>query len=325
MKKITGFFIGLFLCSLSTLAQEGTTVFNFLQLPLSSHAAALGGENISIIEDDITLSMHNPALLSCVSDKTLNLNYMTYMSGSKVVSAAFNKTFGERSTAAIATQYVDYGSFDGYTEENISTGSFSASDFALYLMYSYLLNDYWSGGVSGKVIYSKYESFNSFALAVDLGINYYNDEKTFSASLAIKNLGGQLKAFDENYEKVPLDVVLGISKDLAHAPFRFSLTLNNLNHWDSSYFYNADGEEDGFGELFLKHCLFGVDYIPSQNFYLSVGYNYRLSKELSGDSGSWEGFTAGIGITLKRIKIGASYSKLHVSSSSLLFNLSYSL
>ena len=44
-------------------AQESQTVYNFLRLPVSSHAAALGGENVSLIEDDVTLMHHNPALL----------------------------------------------------------------------------------------------------------------------------------------------------------------------------------------------------------------------------------------------------------------------
>ena len=53
-------------------AQDGTSAFQFLKLPFSAHASALGGENISIIEDDLTMAVQNPALLSCVADKTLN-------------------------------------------------------------------------------------------------------------------------------------------------------------------------------------------------------------------------------------------------------------
>ena len=52
-------------------AQESKTAYNFLRLPVSAHAAAMGGANISIIEDDASLVFHNPALLSSVSEKTL--------------------------------------------------------------------------------------------------------------------------------------------------------------------------------------------------------------------------------------------------------------
>ena len=39
--------------------QESTSVFNFLSLPYSAHVTGLGGHNISLIEDDITLVNQN--------------------------------------------------------------------------------------------------------------------------------------------------------------------------------------------------------------------------------------------------------------------------
>ena len=213
-----------------TWEQDG--VFNFLRLPFSAHAAALGGNNISLIEDAISLAFHSPALLINVSDNTLHLNYMTYISDSKVAGAMYDKVLGERSVAAVAARYVDYGSFDGYDENNSAMGSFAAKDIEVKLMYSYLLSDRISGGVSGKFISSKYESYNSIALGVDLGLNYYNEDSDFSASLVLANLGGQVKAFDDKTEKLPFDVQLGFSKRLSHAPLRVSGTLNNLYHWD---------------------------------------------------------------------------------------------
>ena len=62
-------------------AQDSQTGYNFLRIPVSAHAAALGGENITIIEDDPSLMFSNPALLASVSDKSINLNFMTYMAG----------------------------------------------------------------------------------------------------------------------------------------------------------------------------------------------------------------------------------------------------
>lgn len=307
------------------MSQNGKTVFNFLRLPYSSHAAALGGSNISVPDDDITLALHNPALLVNVSDKSLNLGYMTYISDSKVAGAAFSRMFGKRSSAAIAARYVDYGSFDGYTADNIPTGSFSAKDIEMSVIYSYLLSDRWSGGVTGKFIYSKYESYSSMALGVDLGINYYHEESDFSASFTIRNLGGQIKAFEETHESMPVDVQLGFTKRFAHAPLRVSMTLTNLHKWSKDDFYNADGKEDGFSELLLKHFVLGADLLLGENFYASLGYNFRIAEELSAEGSKWDGLTAGAGMSLKKLKLGVSYSKLHISSSSLMFNVSYTL
>ena len=306
-------------------AQDGESAFNFLRLPYSSRAAALGGSNISVIGDDLSLSMHNPALLINVADKTIDLSFMTYMSGSKVAGAAFNKHFGERSSGAVSLRFIDYGKFDGYTDDNIYTGTFRAMDAELSIMYCYLLSDNWSGGVAGKFVYSQYESMNSLALGVDLGLNYYNPDIDFSASLTFKNLGGQVKTFEQKHELMPIDIQLGFTKRLAHAPILLSATLVNLHKWSAKDFYNADGSEDNFGEILLKHIVLGADVLIGKNFYASVGYNYRLGRELSVSGRGFEGFSLGAGLHINKVKFGVSYSKLHISASSLLFNLAYSL
>ena len=324
VKTLKATLLLLLLLPLTAKAQGGESAFNFLRLPYSSRVAALGGSNISVVDDDLSLSMHNPALLINAADKTVDLSFMTYMSGSKVAGAAFNKTFGERSAGAVAARYVDYGKFDGYTQDNIFSGTFRAMDMELSIMYSYLFSEHWSGGVSGKFIYSQYESLNSLAIGVDLGINYYNPDNDFSASLAVKNLGGQVMTFEEEHEIMPIDIQLGITKRLAHAPILLSVTLTDLHRWRSTDFYNADGSTDNFGQLLMKHVVLGADILIGDNFYASVGYNYRMSKELSTGKGL-SGFSLGAGLHINKVKFGASFSQLHVSSSSLLFNIAYSI
>lgn len=302
-------------------AQDGSSTFLFLKLPVSSHASALGGENISIIEDDLTMAIQNPALLSCVSNKTLNFNYMSYMDGINVAGAAYAQTIGSRSTWAAAVQYVDYGDFKETTVENIETGSFSAKDISISGIYTYDLSDYWSGGFRTNFIYSNYDKYSAFAIGVDLGLNYYNYESDFSASVVARNLGGQLKAFEEKHEKLPFNLQVGFSKRLAHAPFRLSVTLHDLTNWSS-----AANATKNSGKKIVNHIALGADFLPTTNFYIAAGYNFRRADEMKIDgSNHWAGFTCGTGIVLKRLKLGMAYAKYHVSSSSLIFNLSYTL
>ena len=98
-----------------------------------------------------------------------------------------------------------------------------------------------------------------------------------------------------------------------------------LDGWSKEDFYNADGSEDSLGDLLLKHAVFGADFLIGANFRLSLGYNYRIGKELSAEGTKWDGLTAGAGLSIKKIKLAVSYSKLHISSSSLMFNASYAL
>ena len=62
MKKTACALIMSLFC-VSAISQESQTGYNFLRLPASANAAALGGDNITIIEDDESMIFNNPALL----------------------------------------------------------------------------------------------------------------------------------------------------------------------------------------------------------------------------------------------------------------------
>lgn len=318
-------FILCLLVSVLTVAQEGKTVFNFLRLPHSAHATALGGENITSIEDDLTLAFQNPALLSNVADKSLSLTYTSYIEGSKVASAAFSRQAGERSSWAASVQYMDYGEITETDIANNELGKVSAKDMAFMGSYSYLLSERWSGGVTAKIIHGNYADHTSFAIGVDLGINYFKEESDFSASLVFKNLGGQVKTFDDKHEKLPMNLQLGFTKRLAHAPIRLSATLDDLTHWESAYF-NPDGKDLSFGDLLLNHLIVGIEVAPSNTFYLAAGYNFKRGNDLKVDGGSkWTGATLGGGLKLKRIKLGVAYANYHTAASSLVVNFGIAL
>lgn len=297
-------------------AQESQTAYNFLRLPVSAHAAALGGDNITIIEDDPSLMFSNPALLSSVSDKSINLNFMTYMAGATTASASYNRIIKQKATVAVTAQYMDYGKMKEMDANNVQTGEFSAKDIAVSGIFSYMLSDKITGGITAKVINSYIGDYSSWAVGVDLGLNYYDPEREWSVSVVAKNLGGQLNAYDDEYEKMPLDVQLGVSKRFNALPFRLSATLVDLNHW---------------GYSFLNHVVVGADILFSQQIYAAVGYNFRRADEMTTLKGTDEesshmaGLSFGAGLQLERFKLQLAYGKYHVSSNSLLVNVSYSL
>ena len=297
-------------------AQESQTAYNFLRLPVSAHAAALGGDNITIIEDDPSLMFSNPALLSSVSDKSINLNFMTYIAGATTASASFNRIIKDKASVAVMAQYMDYGKMKEVDADNVQTGEFSAKDIAVSGVFSYILGEKFVGGITAKVINSYIGDYSSWAVGVDLGLNYYDPEREWSVSLVAKNLGGQLKAYDDEYEKMPLDVQLGVSKRFSALPFRLSATLVDLNHWG----YSA-----------INHLVVGADILFSQQIYVAAGYNFRRADEMKTLKGTDEesshmaGLSFGAGLQLERFKLQLAYGKYHVSSNSLLVNVSYSL
>lgn len=305
-------------------AQKAETAFQFLQLPMSSHAAALGGDNTSIIEDDVTLAFHNPALLTNTYGRNLNLSYMSYLQRTNIASAAYNMEVGERSMLAFGAHYLNFGTMKNTDAEGNIIGNFSAKDMALMTVYSFDFSDRLTGGVTGKFIYSNYEQIYSLALGVDLGLNYYNPDTKFSASVVARNLGGQIKTYDEIQEAIPFNLLVGFTKELAHAPLRLSLTLTDLNKWQAEDFYNTS--DDSWKALLLKHLIIGADILPTPSTYVSIGYNFLLRSELKNEARrSLEGFSIGGGIQTQRVKVGVSYGKYHVAASSLMMNFAIAL
>lgn len=303
-------------CMSAHAQNDSQTEYNFLRLPVSTHAAALGGDNITVIDDDEALMFSNPALLSSVSDKTINLNYMNYMSGANTASASFNRIVKERASWAVSAQYLDYGEMKEVDENNIETGTFSAKDIAIAGYFSYMLTDRLAGGIAAKFITSYIADYNSIGVGVDLGVNYYDSDNEWSLSLVMKNLGGELKAYDEEYGKMPFDIQIGVSKRFVNTPFRLHATIVDLNHPHYKM---------------INHLVLGADVLLGDNFWFGGGYNFRRANEMkitdanNDDSSHGAGLSLGAGLTLSRFKVGASYGKYHVSSSSVVISLGYTL
>lgn len=301
--------------SAMTLAQESQTEYNFLRLPISAHAAALGGENITIIEDDPALMFSNPALAASVSDMTIGLSYMNYMKGANYMGASFTKAIKEKITVGGGIQYMNYGKMKEVDANNVQTGEFSASEIAVEGVFSYTLARNLVGGITAKFITSYLGSYNSMAVGVDLGLNYYDEDKELSISAVAKNLGGQVKAYKDDFGKMPLDVQVGMSKTLAALPVRVSLTLVDLTHYDYR---------------FINHLNLGADILLSESIWIGGGYNFRKADEMKIGRGDEEsthgaGFSFGAGLNLERFKLNLAYGKYHAASNSILVNLAYTL
>lgn len=296
-------------------AQDSDNVFNFLRLPASAHVSALGGDNITLTENDASLVFHNPALISYVSDKTLNLNAMTYMEGSVTASASFTKALGDRATWGVQGRFISYGEMKETTITGEQTGTFGARDVALSGSFAYGLAEHLSGGVTAKMVGSFIGNYSSLGVLVDLGLNYYYADREWSFSAVARNLGGQVKAYEDDFEPVPLDLQLGVTKRLVGSPLRFSATLVRLNDW-----------QYGLG----KHLVVGADLLLGDQFYIAAGYNPLRAAQMkikSGDGESSHGaaLSLGAGMTLERLQLHLAYAKYHVSSTSLLLTFSYIL
>lgn len=307
--------------------QTSSNAYSFLEIPTSGHAYALGGSGAAVIDDDATLVDQNPALLGPEIEKQLAISYMLYMQSSNFAAARFAMGAGENSAWAVGLRYLNYGKLAGYDHNGVATGEFSPQDMVLEGTYSRDINDRLRGGANFKVVYSNYEQYTAWALAVDLGINYYNEENDLSFSAVLSNMGGQVKRFESSYDRLPFDITLAYMQGIAHGPFSIAITANNLTRWKLPY-YDHEGEENtlelkqSFASNLFRHLIFGIQYAPSEKFYIGLGYNYKTRTDMSTFHRNFlSGFSAGLGFKVKALRLGVSYAMPHKSGSTLMINL----
>ena len=305
------------LCFAAANAQESQTFGNFLRLPVNAHAAALGGDNITLTDDNPSIAFHNPALACNAAERMLGLGAMTYMQGAWSGSACYSDTIGGRGTWTAMGQFMDYGEMSRRDEAGTDQGKFAARDIAVGGAFAYALTDRIAAGVSLKMVYSSIAEWSAVAVGVDLGANYYDEDEGWSVSAVARNLGGQLKPYEDTYEKLPFDLQLGASKTLGYSPLTIHATLTRLNCWD---------------EKFINHIVIGADVRLGEQLYLAAGYSPRCANQMGIISAGEEkaaahgaGLSVGGGLRLERFQLHLAYAKYHVSSNSLSLNISYRL
>lgn len=331
MKRLKVIYLLLILsvcCVLPLQAQykgAGSSVFHFLNLPASSRLNALGGENVSIADDDISMAFINPALLTSHTDKVLQLNYAYYLAGSMFGSAMYGHNYQDN-YFAVGVHYLDYGKMD-YADEmgNLLGATFGAKDICINLMYARQLGPLFRIGATLKPIFSIYESYTSFAMGADVGGHFQTADSIFQMGLALRNVGWQLKAFYEedfgqHTEMLPLNLELGLSLRLPHAPLRFSMTAHNLQRWDIA----PQGEEVKWYDMLFRHTIWAVDIVPkSEKFYLTASYNHRRQAEMTlKDVRSLAGLSFGVGMKLYKFRLGFALSQFTKSNMTYQVSLS---
>lgn len=315
--------------SIGALATDGSTAYNFLDVTTSTHIYGLGGINISTVADDINITDQNPALLGGEMDKQLGFSYMRYMGESNFAGAKFGAQAHEHGAWAAGIRYFGYGKMQSADADGTITGSFSAHDIAFNATYSHDITDRLRGGINIKMIYSAYDQYSAFALATDLGVNYYNPENDLSLSAVVANLGGQIKRFNDSYDRLPIDVRLGWTKSFGALPIRFSITAWNLTKWSLPYYETGDGTtqdtpqlKDTFTSNLFRHLIFAADFVPSERFHIGIGYNYKTRTDMSTYSRNLlSGFSVGAGLNVSKLGIGIALSQPHAGGTTFMFNL----
>jgi hypothetical protein len=306
----------------------GQTAYKFLNLTGSARVAALGSNFLTIHDNDLNLALANPSLITPQMRTNLALNFVNNFSGAKYGFVSYGFNIEKLGSFAGSMQYYDYGKFDNTDENGEVVGQFNAGDYALNLGWGRMLDSVFSIGANFKMIYSSLETYHSFGLAVDVAGSYVPNE-TFCASLLFRNIGTQLTAYtSEGTEPLPFEIQAGISKRLAHVPFRYSLLLQHLEQWDLTFtdpnapvdpITGEPATQSGFEKFadnLMRHIVIGGEFIPAKFLSLQLGYNFLRRQEMAVDSRTATvGFSWGVGIKVSKFNFSYARSAYHLVGS----------
>lgn len=333
LKKFALFFL-LLIASVSFGQIGGRYTYQFLNLTTSPRQAALGGKSITIYDEDVNQVMFNPATLNPDMDNHLAMNYGNYYGEASYGTASYAYTYDRHlQTLYAGISYINYGTFEGYDENGQATSDFTGSEGALSVGYAYNIpyTDI-HVGANAKLITSTLESYNSVGGALDLGFLFIDERNDVNWALAIRNIGTQFTTYSGVKEKLPLEIIAGVSQELDHVPIRWHLSLENLQQWNISFSNpvrgesNIDGsanvEKVSFVNNALRHVIFGVELFPQKAFNIRLGYNFRRAEELRiEEQRNFSGISLGFGLKMNRLKFNYSYSKYTLAANTSLFGL----
>lgn len=312
----------------------GKAVYQFLNLAQSPRQAALGGKTVTVVDYDVNQAFYNPATINAEMHNRLSANYGSYFGEVSYGTAAYAYTYDRHlQTFHAGISYINYGTFEGRDELGNLTSDFTGSEAALSVGYAY--NIPWTDmfvGANAKLISSTLESYNSWGAAVDLGFLYVDYDNDINYGLTVRNLGFQIKPYQDTNEKLPLAIDAGISQLMENVPIRWHMTFENLQEWNIAFSNpnRAEGNLDGgaeeekvsFFNNALRHVILGAELFPEKGFNIRLGYNFRRSEELRIlEQRNFSGISVGFGLRFGKVKFDYSYSRYTIAANTSLFGL----
>jgi hypothetical protein len=317
----------------------GRSTYQFLNLVNSPRQAALGGKTVTNYDYDPTQGLFNPASINWEMDNQLSLNYVNYLGDVNYGTVAYAYQWDRRRTQVIhaGVTYINYGTFDGYDELGNPTDSFSGGEVAVSIGHArnIAFTDFHIGG-NIKFISSTLEQYSSFGVAVDLGVFYRYEPWDLHITLVGRNIGSQITPYEETYEKLPFELIFGISQTLENVPIRWHFTLDNLQRWDIAFANpnrdetdlegNTQSENINFIDEVFRHMIVGIELFPESSFNIRLGYNFRRGEELRiVEQRAFAGVSGGFSVKLNKVRLSYTYAKYSRAAASSLFGLNINL
>ncbi len=311
--------------SLHCFAQEGgIRSFSSIDIDMSARSESMGGDVISIIDDDISLSQIAPSLLNKRMNNKMLFSFVDYFADINLLGFAYVKRLQDIAVFSIGVRAIDYGDFEYNDEAGNNLGSFKAGDQIITFGGSKILSNYFTLGTNFNVINSQYEIYRALVLYTNTSITYCKE--SFTSTLLVKNFGRQLKSYTDIKEDLPLDIQFSLSKELQHLPFRYILTFHHLNKFNISSPYKLTSQtnfqtgeleikDESIAKTFLRHMIIGGELNPfRKKIFFRGGLNFQRRFDMTLlTAPKLVGFSWGMGFSYARFRFDYSRSAYHLS------------
>lgn len=272
-------------------SEVGTAGFNFLKIAPSAKEAAMGNASIGL-ESNSSWSgfglCYNPA--TNIRNQILGVGYLNYVAGINLgaVSYSKEKPVAFLNSGGIAISYLNSGKIKRTDINGNELGTFTVSYLNLNPAGNItLMKDQLTAGLGLKLLYGAIDSFYALAMGIDLGVRYKPTVPGLTVGAVVRNFGYQIKAYDAERDKLPLDIGIGAGYTIGD---NINFAFDIHKPIDNTVLFNL-GAEGWFNKHFSLRA-----------GYNSLGTDYRTS----GTSDITAGFSVGLGI--KHSKYQVDYS-----------------
>ena len=320
-------------------AQDGgINTFSFINIEYSPRVSALGGNAIAIYDNDISLSLVTPSLLNSSMHNELVFIFGDYFADINLLSFSYAIDLKDIGVIGVSARSVNYGYFERNDEAGYINGGFTANDQVLTFGIAKKIHEKFSIGVNLNLLNSSYNVYNSVALSSNISSTYFNAEKRFTSTLLIKNIGRQVNTYSSFQEILPCEVQFAISRELAHLPFRYHLSYNDVMNFNIQSPYKLtvqtnietgvlEIKKESIAKTALRHIVLGGELNPfKKNLFIRGGLNFQRRFDLTVISKpAMIGFSWGIGFRVAKYYFDFSRSSFHLSGTPNNFSVSTNL
>jgi len=320
--------------TISLTAQElgGRYAHGWLQQAPSAAASGLGGWSLRLDGRDPAIAQFNPALLNANTADVIHVSQDFFPTGAGRSIVSYGRQFGKRKIDVSANlQYAGFGEFEGRDVQGVSTGTFSAREYALGASVAYQLGEKVRVGTNLQFVGGNIESFNSFGAAVSAGLTYQPDSAGLTVwGVQMRHAGYVFDGFTEQQDPLPFSMSVGVSRRLKYLPLRFGVMYRRLDQWNILYDDPDRRESDGFLssqpiergaaslwiDNFSRHLAFNAElYLGKKEvIQLRAGYDHQRQREMKvNEFRSLAGFSFGFGLNLRKFRFDYGRSIQHLA------------